>query len=257
MVAAQPEKPRPPPADSAFVPVDASRSHFLKIFIETGHLHTPSGPQGYAEASDFVHRIRLFKRVPKAIAELWLTKNLRVPREDRNLNNRNSRLRGKITLMFERGGGSREELEGVVMAQLGSGTWKWSSSESGIENGSPEEIDLTNDDAQSLVSVGSYAATTNAGLKDRRREVKEREMAVERREERLKCREVALKERENRLEWAQRDLERLTEIRHSEHQGPCIAHVKGRRGPIERVTYGHHSVTTVPTLPLLGSPNPK
>ena len=104
----------------------------------------------------------------------------------------------------------------VVAVPPRSGSRKGSSSESGIERGTTEEIDLTNDDMQSLVSVGSEAATTDAGLRDRCRVVKERESAVERKEERLKRREMALREKENKLERAQRDLTRLTEVRERE-----------------------------------------
>ena len=48
----------------------------------------------------------------------------------------------------------------VVAVPPRSGNWKGSLSESGIERGTTEEINLTHDDGQSSVSMGSEAATT-------------------------------------------------------------------------------------------------
>ena len=90
---------------------------------------------------------------------------------------------------------STEAIPGVAAPPKGL-TWKGSSSESGIERGVTEEIDLTHDDGQSSVSVGAEAATTTAGLRSRCKVVEEREFAVKQREERLKQKEMALKERE-------------------------------------------------------------
>ena len=109
------------PADSSFVPADAPPSHFLRCFFETGRLFIPKGARGCADASDFIRRVRLLGRVPDAIADLWKTRNVPVPDGCRSLHNRNAKLRNKTLVIFERGGGTREELNQIVMAQLGKG----------------------------------------------------------------------------------------------------------------------------------------
>ena len=84
-------------------------------------------------------------------------------------------------------------------------TWKGSSSESGFEREAAEEVDLTQSDGQSSVSMGAEAATTTVGLRNRCEGVERREIAVTQWEERLRQREMALKERERKLENARKD----------------------------------------------------
>ena len=84
-------------------------------------------------------------------------------------------------------------------------TWKGSSSESGFEREAAEEVDLTQSDGQSSVSMGAEAATTTVGLRNRCEGVERREIAVTQWEERLRQREMVLRERERKLENARKD----------------------------------------------------
>ena len=90
-------------------------------------------------------------------------------------------------------------------------TWKGSSSESGFEREAAEEVDLTQSDGQSSVSMGAEAATTTVGLRNRCEGVERREIAATQWEERLRQKEMALKERERKLENARKDWSCLME----------------------------------------------
>ena len=159
------------------------------------------------EASDFMRRVRFFGRAPNAIAEFWKTRNVRVPDGCSCLHNRNAKLRNKTLVVFERGGGTRKELEGMIMAQLGRGPWN--PSPNGIRQ--PGKTDLTTVDAQPSNPIGPKVITTSMESEESRSEMRRRAMAANRREDEVERMKKDLAEQEMKLEGERKGLELTAE----------------------------------------------
>ena len=144
------------------------------------------------------------------LAAAWRTKNVKVAKGERPLQNRNVKLRNKVAQAFERGGGSRLELENIAFAQLGTGPWsptrkgRWSKSANPVD---PSDTSTNEEEVQRVVRPKKEAASSTASCG----EAYERSLQLERREAEMKEKERVLREKEEQVKKDKKDVEVMRE----------------------------------------------